>query len=340
MGSSAAHVQSFSFSLPLGTHNLCDKRRQIPEVYLLGAQKSATSSFATDLRDAGVESACESLECNFFTHLHSQWNASFKAALLRRLPHCPQAHRRVIFVNKPAHLRMVPLPEGTQPTGTHWDLPDWWVGANRHASGRDLPVLLHILYGSAAFKLMFIVLLREPLRRMVSAWRVARELGFNFICIDCRAPTMHQALNGTMRRAAQNPPFYDDWLWASMYGRQLEHWVNSFDPHQFYFVPFREYTSGGGSKICHSLADALNINMTCSNFQRRTHDHASTPHAFIERISLGLRRQVESFFSQEMIRLVKVITRARIMGATLAGDAGDVGTNDCESVRRWLETKW
>jgi len=264
------------------------------------------------------------------------------------LPDCPrQGHfQQVLMDATPCNMRMIPLPSGTRPTGSHWGR--WFLVHDertlKYSVGdeMDLPQTLQDFYQDDARKLIFVVMLREPLSRMQSAWYHSHEGYAEWAqCRDCKAPSFQQALNSSLSKAQRSTPTYDDWLWASLYGRQIEYWLSKFDAHQFVILPYRQYTQGDRTGVCLDIAKRLEKvfdckalstgNATFANFHEHpTMDQEELPHA--------LKTQFDSFIEAENTRLAGILAKAQVRGAGLPGYAGPIGDKD--EIQRWVELLW
>jgi len=336
--------------------SFCVEGHKLPQLYLLGAQKAATSSLAVDLLRAGVRSMGKHGEKE--AHFFDRWvNSTVKdlsqLPTLRRnffqeLAACNESDS-VIADFTPSNLRSIPLPEGSTPTGSHWGM--WWIMQTgktlSEATGleMDLPTMLHRLYGHAlSRRLVFVVMLREPLSRMQSAWYHAAQPYSHWLqCRDCAAKTFQNALRTTLVRAQGGMggrPKIDDWLWASMYGRQLKHWLTLFDPWQFYVLPYKDYVHGAGQEVCFQLAAMLGHDLRCNRVAVGTapasnvHEHPPLS----DDCPLDLYHEFMKVIHNENFKLFKVLAKALRRGATLANYNETLRTD--KGVRKWLERSW
>lgn len=336
--------------------SFCVQERNLPQLFLLGAQKAATSSLAVDLLHAGVHTMGKhgEKEAHFFdrwansTNLDIEDVPKLRRGFLQELPSCT-TDENVVADFTPSNLRSVPLPEGTTPTGSHWGM--WWnMQAPEDltkATGieMDLPTMIHRLYGHVlSRKLVFVVMLREPLSRMQSAWYHAAQPYSHWLqCRDCAAKSFQNALKTTLARAQGKlggPPKVDDWLWASMYGRQLKHWLTLYDPVQFYVIAYKDYVRGSGQMVCNEIAEKMGRTLHCNKIAHgaapasNVHEHPS--------LSEDCPNELYSIFMSvihmENFRLFKVLAKAMRRGTTLA-NFNETQRND-KGVKLWLERGW
>eukprot|EP00928_Gymnodinium_smaydae_P009271 TRINITY_DN13433_c0_g2_i5.p1 TRINITY_DN13433_c0_g2~~TRINITY_DN13433_c0_g2_i5.p1 ORF type:complete len:225 (-),score=14.74 TRINITY_DN13433_c0_g2_i5:215-889(-) len=178
---------------------VCREGRWLPELFVIGSQKAATSSLAHDLISFGVKplnlhaSEDESRECyekggdgcthkefHFFdTRFERLFEerksvedvSNFWSAFLDQLPACPTsalADVGLLADLTPDYAPLVPMPDNQSPSG-------WAYGRCVHCfSEVNLPKLLAGMYGHQAKNLKFAVTLRSPIARMQSAWYRAK----------------------------------------------------------------------------------------------------------------------------------------------------------------------
>mmetsp|Transcript_7983 Transcript_7983/g.17250 ORF Transcript_7983/g.17250 Transcript_7983/m.17250 type:complete len:402 (+) Transcript_7983:123-1328(+) len=336
-------------------HGLCMQKKLFPQLWLLGAQKCATSLLAVDLMALGVKVNTNdgSKEAHFF----DKWvndsvsgpeaTAEEKRAWLRQLPDCTPGtgKRRLLADFTPSNLRNVPLPAGTRPTGSHWG-SFFLRNTTRKleeisGSEMNVPQLLKTFYGPAASKtLTFVVMIREPLARMQSNWYHASQSYSDWKqCRDCKSKTFAGGLEATLHKARQAQPIYDDWLWTSLYARHMERWLEHFDASQFYVIPVSQYSQGNRTAICKDLADRMTFPMECQSLIGKRQPVNTHEHPPLETdVSEPLRKSYADLLQSENQHLVKLLASAHNSGAGLAGYEGPPGDED--AVRKWLHESW
>lgn len=283
--------------------NLCIEGRLLPEVFLLGAAKSATTSMAANLMGAGVEVSgpdcrgwcvpyekhfAKSKELHYFDYKMS-WQLStlddyddVRHEWIGMYPECDQpSSRGARFLSRffprrfpqrkrlmadftPEYLRMVPLPDGAIYDESSM-VQQLSPDASPEAKARlNLPSVLKHFYGQAAPKLRFVVMLRQPLERMQSLY---------YCCLcptddedpdpDCISSSFDQDLQRDLAKLTESPPKYSDWVWGSFYARHIERWLTHFKGSQFYTIPFRHFTDNDGDAVCGELSQHLAYSMEC-----------------------------------------------------------------------------
>lgn len=343
---------------------MCADGKQLPELYLLGAPKSSSTSLAFDLMNAGMMSVHDPFndkEFHFFDGMLS-WDWSDETGIeaerrrwLSWMPDCPQPqggnalaqNRKLLADFTPDYLRLVTLPENSLQWGT---FPPW-NGNNAHQYNLgaqpkggnwkvNMPPVLRKFYGEGkSHQLTLVSLLREPLARMQSAWYHAQTFNFTNECIDCRSPSFKDSLAEHMEKARQDPPVYSDWLWTGMYGAQLEQWLKSFGASRFLLIPYTYLMKGDKDGICRKLSESLEFTMDCNSDGIPLSHEWSHPHPPLdEDIPLDMRMDFVDFMSEERSRLVRLLAEASKQGAFLASYDGEVGSE--ESIKSWLENGW
>lgn len=359
-GLGVSGYRSRDFGLVARRDNLCAEGRQLPELYLLGAQKCATTTFAEDMVSLGIDNAGTWKEFHFFDKFWNGPNPSSDAefelqrkAWLEMLPECETKTRRVLADYTPSNLRLVPLPSGTRPTGTQWGL--WFLDhnstdevENAARNPLNLPFALRSVYGEEGSKrLTLVVLLRDPLARMQSAWYAASERTEDDHtkwqqCHDCKAHSFTEALDRTVKRAERMPPVYDDWLWTSMYARHLDAWLAHFGPEQLYVVPYKLFVEGGASRtrVCWDIMRRLDYPANCTKLQTSDSVSNAHPHPPIEdeKIPRDTLQRFKHIMKAENDLLITLLTEAWSHGSVLAHFNGVSGSP--EEVKAWLEDGW
>jgi len=345
--------------------NVCDQGKLLPELYLIGAQKAGTSTFSSDLESLGVLSAGAWKEYHYFdkfggismTEHSPEAVADQHQDWLSKLKLCPTnwsgtgVNRRVVADYTPSNLRSVPLPAGTTPTGTHWGL---WFLSNSAADVDDenqmnVPRTLAEFYpGQLRKQVTFVVMLREGLARMQSAWYSssatdAIDTTMWQQCADCKADSFPEALEHTLDKAERTPPVIDDWLWASMYARHIHVWLKYFESQQFFFIPYQEYVvKQGKRRICKTLIRQLKVNLDCDKLKEGAHRNAHEHPDLEDDLPYTSLRRFHKVIEPENARLVEILVTLQDNGATLSGlftDAPLRGT-PTDLIRTWLKSGW
>jgi len=330
-----------------GRDNLCADGKLLPELYLLSAPKSSTTSIALQLIYAGVWRAHDELndkEFHFFDGM-MDWNIGTNASMkkqrkewLKWFPPCPRSigtgdsPRRLLADFTPETMRLVPFPSEARRFGIY---PPWHAD---YGSQAFLPVLSYF-YGDLIGRVKFLVLLREPLSRMQSAWYHAESFNFTNLCADCRAKSFHHALQNHVERALANPPEYSDWLWSSMYGLQLTHWMEYFPARQFFVAPYKYFLDDKKDNICRQFSETINFAIDCdSHGTPALHEWQHAHPGLDEDTTEHTRKRFKSIMDTHKHLLISKLAKAHSEGATLAGYSG--ATASTRDLMEWLENGW
>eukprot|EP00418_Pyrodinium_bahamense_P065597 CAMPEP_0179080550 /NCGR_PEP_ID=MMETSP0796-20121207/36209_1 /TAXON_ID=73915 /ORGANISM="Pyrodinium bahamense, Strain pbaha01" /LENGTH=353 /DNA_ID=CAMNT_0020777907 /DNA_START=93 /DNA_END=1154 /DNA_ORIENTATION=+ len=313
-------LDRWSGSRPTKNPNMCIDGRLLPELYVLGSPKCATTSLSTDLRRAGVPSDVEpEKESNFFNCLAEEVDDRLQhisavnySNWLAEHPTCRDSDpRRVLADYTPNNLRMVPeVPKD-----------DFNMGGN------DLPRILHSTYGKKLERLTMVVMLREPLHRMQSAfyYNGGRPGYFEWSVVS--------SLDSTEEGRPVPLSFMD-----VFYARLLEGWLRYFQARQFYIIPFREYVAreGGKDAVFEDLSERISFPLvppgTVTHALRNTHPTVE------QDVSASVTARFNRFIDGQNARLVSLLANMSSQGAGLAGYHGAKGSE--RSISEWLRNGW
>lgn len=324
-------------------NSFCENGTLLPQMYFLGVQKAGTTSFAWQLKAAGVEVPREMFlqhgkEWHFFDRHDAgrdeEKQLRMKREWLHELPGCSARDgRRLLADFTIVNLGLVPLPPGTRATGTHWG---WWGRKeNRGDEDLDLPRTLAALYPQTLQRqLRFVVVLRDPAARMVSAWYHANQTGFAVVCSDCKGASLAASLDRTLMAAKKSPPEYKDWLWHSMYARQLDRWLRVHEPEQFYVVRFQDAINGASAAVCRRILSWLRMPADCEpadDAHRNARDHPSL--ADEETANPEVFQRLRDLMEPENRHLANLLSDGILRGMRLEGRVGP-------TAKSWLEAGW
>jgi len=336
--------------------NLCVKGKQVPDLYVLGVQKAATTSLAMDLSAAGMTpvplveptGVSSAKERHFFDYKIRQYEIENDNQTAPRQElssmfldgiagngNCSDAStdpRSVMADFTPDYLRLVPRPKSDYGPGL--------MTVNRWDLDISMPWRLRSIYGDEnAAKVQFAILLREPLSQMQSAWYNAVDADFKSICFSCKAPSFKAALKSHLDQLESPSKPLSEWLWVTFYGRQIEHWVSEFAPSQFYVIPMKHYSKGDKDSVCRELSRRLQFKMECDSHGVAAQHSWAHDHPKLDAdVGQELLNRWETAMAKEKKRLVQVLTKAHQQGMTLAGFEGKAG--DEVAVQKWLEEGW
>lgn len=227
---------------------------------------------------------------------------------------------------------MVPLPRGTELSGTHLAHPTFGR-ANRSVS---LPMILHNAHtmGQRA-RLMFVITVRNPLKRMQSAYYHARSTNFKSVCMDCSAPTFKGALLASIAQAERHPPNYHDWLWRSLIDLHLPEWLKFFNAKQFYIVPLgvlirTEYHRN----VCDTIAEKLGAPLLCKESVPHENKHSHPP-IEDEKLEPELLARFHRLMQPHRTQSSAILSRMYLQGSVMANFTGSV-----KGVDDWVKHWW
>ncbi|CAK9023854.1 unnamed protein product [Durusdinium trenchii] len=329
---------------------LCMAAHRVPEVYLLGAPKAGTTSLALQMFLHGVwpavqwghvaEDVGHLKEFHFFDdgeavrRNRTQW--------LEHLPSCEagafsspsprsarsSASRRTAVPPvalgdfTPRNLRLVPLPAGIQ-------------GATPLMAEANLPATLERFYGQQAQRLVFVVLLREPLSLFQSMYYLAK--GRNFTGQeDLEASTFQESLQKSLNLAKHQ--IYSDDLWAGLYSWHLSAYLQHFDASQFIISPMEAYVRSFAPDLCRSLSERLERDLCGEDGWRQAPHMHHTEHPPLAKELGAAATLVEAmmeFLEPERQRLLEVLGKYSRGKARLIGYQGKVGSQT--DIDGWLK---
>lgn len=338
-------VQSEALNKKRNGH-FCRNNRLLPRLYVLGAPKCSTTSFAFEMIGAGAKCAGGTKEYKFFStegfnevHRDPSRLDDLQKRWEEGLPACDKNETALAADFTPEYLALV----------RH---PILQAGKEGVELRPHLPQLMVKFYGAKLLDmLVFVVMLREPLARMQSWWYFrGKQSGFQ------------EETEKELKR-------FGGAAWHSMYGWQLEQWTTTFDRRQFHVIPMRAFTNGNSKKICATLSRRLDFAMQCAGMaENRLSRHSSYP-SLLEDTTEAFRDTFNQRFREDKERLLRVLVRGYNEGMTLAGfrppcDDGNCTSDDVEpspapaqrqtfnnwitrrgradrfAVKQWLEAGW
>lgn len=315
-----------------GRH-ICLSGKQVPQLYLLGAQHAGTSSMAHDFFDTGIASAIgvKQKELHLFDHIcgfeQGKLQASGKfsgrchdsdAGKLKWLSffgHCKE-YGATLGDMTPINVRLPGLPAV---------LKQWYVGVH-------LPAL--------------VVTLREPIMRMQSGYY--HDQGFHFgPSFASFNDYLHLVLKEGERKLAEGGSDslsrdYDlDQFYRSMYSRNLEPWFAMFPAGRFAIIAMRRYFES-----LHQRQNILeeiygHFHIAASNPRTHIQDthyhHTEHPAPQDEIAEEVFDRLNDKFFFPDARNLSAMLSKGMKKGLLLAGydgSASDIG------ILAFLHSNW
>lgn len=299
-----------------------------------------------DLLGTGIEAVGDEnwKEFHFFDS-RMQWGRWGSGGLDREMAHwraslpgCGEGDKRRVAADlTPSYMRMVPLPDGIAPNGGMPPM-NYDEAGHPEVGTINLPQVLDHFYDGLAGRVTFLVMLREPLARMQSAYYAAKACSFKCICMGCKSENFSEALDSHLHKAMRQR--VSDWIWTSTYAAQIEGWLTVFQPSQLVVVPYLVYVSGDKDSICRAVSSRTGYQMDCdSRGDPAAHEWDNRHPSLLEDVpSQALLDSWNAYMGPEVDRLVATLARAQVGGATLVSFAGTAGSE--ADIRQWLVSSW
>jgi len=329
---------------------LCSQGKLLPELYLLGAQKCATTEFADDLMNSGVLSTGRLQPAygdgkkewhffdGFYLHEDARWDVEkAQNRWLEALPPCPAdsaatTSQRVILAEMtPNNLMYLPY-------GSGFAMSDSSANDLTKSDTINLPSTLAQFYGPLGQRLHFITLLREPLSRMQSGWYqslTAKAVGLPGM-EGTDGANFHEDLVAGLEEAEKGR--LSMLMFSSMYGRQLQGFLAPFSASQFILMPYKLYTGDTQEEVCSIVSSVVGLPLHCQSPDAadRALQHNEHP-SLEEEVPPNLRIRYDSFMEPENDLLVDVLLQAFLRGATLPLFHEEATQ---ANIKAWLTSAW
>lgn len=290
-----------------GERNMCVHGKMLPELYVLGAPKCATTSFAFEMSGAGAECAAGTKEYQFWNpetlQMFDEDPSKTTETWASRLPDCDMRTRRVVADYTPENLALTTRPG----TNIHPQRPD-----------AGLPGVLASIYGTSGVHVQFVVMVREPLARMQSWWYYCgKEAGFQ----DHAGEELEKGMGSA---------------WHSTYGWQLRDWTRVFHMRQFYVIPYKLFNGEASENICYDVSKRLRYKMSCNPAHRGRNRGTHPP--LVDDVAPEFRAHFDSSMAGDKAILVDVLTTGSTKNMGLASYDGKPGS--AAAVEQWLVSSW
>lgn len=299
------------------SHNICIDGKHVPDLYVLGAPKCATTALAYEMISAGTRCAGGIKEFHFFktTTLHQYYKRPDKlqGEWLDEMPMCP-SERALMGDYSPESLSLT-------------DGPGHEMYFER--AKREMPVALAGLYGDSAPRLNFVVMVREPVSRAQSAFHYTGGVQASF-----RAEVEMYLAKFKPGDIENN---YNP-IWGSSYGFQLERWLEAFDHSQFYVIPFRAFAQGNARRVCLDLTARIHYNIVCGDSRTPQVRNRGKHNSLEVELGTDLMRQFRGLMEDDRQRLLHQLTLGSRRGMGLALYDGAAANRT--AIREWLDQWW
>lgn len=306
-------ASSESLACATGEANLCVSGQLAPEFYLIGAQKAATTSFASELSTSQDIVTAQMVEGNpeyYAKELHIFNNEErFAKGPQFWLSHFPEFQTTVRAVAIDC-------------------TPNYLLDA-------EVPSRLLQFYGEKASQLKFLIILRDPLSRTHSAFHHGQADGWWPHLAGKSFSEYVEALvaSGGVGDADEGGPFAD-----SLYGLQIARFFGAFSPSQFTIVPLRLLSTQDAAgrtavqAVCHQLGVRPPQRSTGSVENRREHPRIEEE---LDAELIGRFRQLAAAHAgpEAVAHVLAAGQGVRLHGYT--GESGDEA-----SIASWLGEHW
>ena len=345
---------------------LCSNNAPLPRLYLLGQQKSGTTTMATALYQAGAVPMVENRSWgNIPAYISRETGGAFnhsrvllagnvkESNLIAGLAKTCWSQRCLDAARLRWEARLVGFGECAQ-----WDstlLADMSTDSFRWPAHAAL--LFHMYSVTDAKRLIFVVIMREPLSRFKSGfyWEFnPKFLGLPRGVRHAHNRTLPAELH--MLRHTLPPDFKtartvahvlaDDWRldhwYRSMYSLNWRPWLDRFDPAQFVALPMR-WALGDLGRAVGLVAARFGVPLwpqqhirglgSRSNASDVLNQNVYEPDDDFHEIMFWL---VDAFFAPDTVELSRMFARAIPEGLTLGGTSA----SEAIAIERHLEMNW
>lgn len=283
---------------------MCMDGHVAPSVFLMGYQKSGSTSLWNDLKDnyhLGVakliegEDAFRDKEVSYFSN--DQRYAKGKSFYLKHFPTCRDHKSGQVMDGSP----------------------------NTVFGGEKTAKRVKEFYGERAKDLKFIIIARDPVTRMESAyWHFNPGLDQSFdkyVAKTIKQAKLWEAGNGT----APEPNLY----YPNMYVKHLKPWMELFDADQFAFITLSQYDKDHTGAMKH-LSRRLKIygKSSAGVYENHKRDHPA--------MTANTRKVLDQFYRKSLKELEELIQEKKIgMGANPVKEAMSFLQTEAETTRQF-----
>lgn len=341
IGSDSGLSQFDDRRLQMDGPSLCIDGKLVPQLYLLGAQKAATSSLSFDLIQAGIQSAAGNDK-----EWHLVQTGVSRSEWLNELPDCSEDNQIVLADFTPENMKFTRPPEGIQ---VYRGWPDGAPPSRALSETENVrvPAQLSMFYGDEHKNdILFVVMLREPLSRMQSAWYGLRHPPLN----EGRTTFSHDVNITLDFWKNSNGTSMLDWMWRSLYAPQIQDYLEYFSPSQLVAIPMKQYTEAtNGSQTCvNNILQRLGASRqsvsleVAENFDSPGEDDNPTNHGEHPPLNDDIDPDIQAAFNHEIQpyndMLVSLLAKMNDEGSLLMGM--DRTQASLEDIRMWLYLYW
>lgn len=320
---------------------ICIHNKAVPNFYLLGTQKAGTTSFAEDAFSIGFRSAIGNEKelhkfdkhCKFHTRKHRpsyEWKNN--GAPIHQCQNMTETEK----LEWVKHFKNC---EGTNKQFMYADM----TPSNLKIPG--LPKVMADLYQEQKSKVVFAILLREPLSRFQSGWY---QLGGHKNFHTTFEKHVDEAISKARKidKQTYTQDYFLDEFSRSMYSLSLGPWLKEFEAKQFIIIPSAAYFRNHTFKesILRDMGQRLQMNLDTSKFSHASGHHANKGgHPKLEKdlASSKIELLQKEFFDPDTRELVKMLATAIPKGLQLKGfETTRWGGPTPSDVELFLRSNW
>ncbi len=251
--------------------------RPLPDFVVIGVQRAGTTSLFRDLKRHPQVIAASTKEVHYFDYHHGRGQRWYRA-------HFP--HRRTLV----AHPGAQPVTGEATPNYLFHPHAPRWVGT-------ELP------------QTRLIVVLRDPVQRAYSHWKLNRRIGLEDLSFTEAVEREDERIGPDRRRLQANPeyPAYDLFRFSyaarGTYAEQLERWYAAI-PRERFLVTSSENLGASPDDTFARITDFIGVSRwRPPDF---SHAHATTSGAG-DGIPESTRQQLERYFEPHQRRLAELL---------------------------------
>lgn len=340
-----ANSQLYPHQGELEEEAVCLNGKAVPRLYLLGHEKCSTTTAAIDWFNAGAESGFDvpvkelhSFEavCKYVAvDARTQKELSGEV----QINSCPAAQDE--HVSK--WLNSFPwrnCKDGKLKTGTLLD------GTPSNVVIPGLPQFMAKLYAPHTNRLAFVLMLREPLSRMQSAFYYEKQLNeaMQKDPLYSSFATWTESIESKLNEHKENGwkdihlDYSVDAAYRGLYSLNMAPWLTTFAPHQFLILPMNYYTGSVNARrnVLKLLADKFRVTVSPEwGPSDLTDDNADSHPSLQQDLSLHMITLLnDKYFGPDLWQLAANLAHVD-KDITIAGYAGP---GDAESIHSHLRT--
>lgn len=332
---------------------ICINEKSVPVFYLLGGQKTCSSSVAASLARAGVvwhgpkelKMFAQADTGNFYSFPSNLPRHEFlNGSNLQLREHISKWTDGTYFQGRGLKGKQFPSC-GSSELGAIADMTPTYMSAP------DIATVLRKFYAESANDLTFMIVLREPFKRLYSAYHYLRRPKLAGYYAAKHGKEYNEVNFCRFIKVSYDkyyePEAYADAIENSLYGNGLKRFIDAnYSASQFVIVPKRAYSTNV-SNVVAAAAEKLGTSLEFSREMKPFHAnvYGSQRPPFDASIAncnrLGHSEQVDGIrkiFEADFKKLVEVLCAGHSKGMKLVGFSGPAG--DCDAIGTYVKKLW